>query len=241
LARRGQLLQEEAYEKLLGLAPSEVQVLLKETLEKYTVAGQNLQKLESMHSVQTPKNLSWKIDSSLKKAIQPEEGWLIWRRSQGTLHKASEEFYARIWQIFNQSNGFIIGDKLDRRNRLESRVILSDMTSGEKAFQLRIEYLLNKIAAPEYRYLTMESMMVTASFGRQNPDLYIDDFIVFDILNGHAVRLAFTAAFPELAHSYHDHKADAWTHFYQLSPSEASVFIVKSIMFLLRIVGQNKE
>jgi phosphorylase kinase alpha/beta subunit len=241
LARREQLLQEEAYERLLGLAPSEVQILLESTLEKYTVAGQNLQLLESMHSIKTPKNLSWKVDTSIEKTSPPEEGWLIWRRSQGTLHKAGEEFYTQIWQIFKQSSGFIIGDKLDRRNRLESRVILSDMTSGEKAFQLRIEYLLNKIAAPEYRYLTMEAMLVTASFGKQNPDLYIDDFVVFDILIGHAVRLAFTTEFPELSHTYHDHKADAWTHFYQLSPSEASVFIVKSIMFLLKVVGQTKD
>ena len=34
LARREQLLQEEAYEKLLGLAPSEVQVLLEEYIGK---------------------------------------------------------------------------------------------------------------------------------------------------------------------------------------------------------------
>jgi phosphorylase kinase alpha/beta subunit len=100
---------------------------------------------------------------------------------------------------------------------------------------------LNKIQAPEYRYLTMEAMMVTASFSLQNPDLYIDDFVVFDIINGHAVRLAFTESFPDLAKSYHDYKADAWTHFYQLSPVQTSRFIVKSILFLLKVVAQNKD
>lgn len=241
LARRDDLLQEDAYEKLLGLPPSEVQILLRNILDKYTLAGRNLQKLESMHTQQTSKPLIWNSDSLVSNTEAPEEGWLIWRRSQGTLHIAGEVFYSRVWNIFKQSEGIIIGDKLDRRNRLESRIILSDMTSGEKAFQFRIEYLLNKIQAPEYRYLTMEAMMVTASFSLQNPDLYIDDFVVFDIINGHAVRLAFTESFPDLAKSYHDHKADAWTHFYQLPPVQTSRFIVKSIMFLLKAVAQNKD
>lgn len=241
LAREQKLLQEDAYEKLLALPPSEIQVLLKRILERYTVAGENLQQLESLQGSKTVKPLSWKMENGNQSHAEPEEGWLVWRKSQGTLHKADEQFYSKVYQIFHQCKGIIIGDKLDRRNRLESRVILSDMTSGEKAFQLRIEYLLNKIPAPEYRYLTMESMLVTASFGLQNPDLYIDDFISFDIINGHAVRLAFTAAFPELAHTYHDHKADAWTHFYQLPPAQTSGFIVKSIMFLMKVVAQNRE
>lgn len=241
IARTENLPQEDAYERLLALPPSKVQVLLKKILERYTSAGKNLQRLESLQGTRTSKPLSWNMDSLHFSNSEPEEGWLIWRRSQGTLHKAGEDFYTKVYQIFHQSEGIIIGDKLDRRNRLESRVILSDMTSGEKAFQLRIEYLLNKIPAPEYRYLTMESMLVTASFGLQNPDLYIDDYIVFDIINGHAVRLAFTATFPELANSYHDHKADAWTHFYQLSPAETSRYIGKSIMFLLKVVAQNRE
>ncbi len=241
LARRHHLLQEDAYEKLLGLPPSEVQILLRNIMERYTQAGLNLQKLESMHRLKNGKPLSWKLEPPIAHMDDPEEGWLIWRRSQGTLHIVDEFFYKRVWNVFRQSKGIIIGDKLDRRNRLESRIILSDMTSGEKAFQLRIEYLLNKIQAPEYRFLTMEAMMVTASFGLQNPDLYIDDFVVFDIINGHAVRLAFTEAFPDLSKSYHDYKADAWTHFYQLSPLQTSQFIVKSIMFLLKTAAQGRD
>ncbi|MCB0687204.1 MAG: hypothetical protein KDC53_11785, partial [Saprospiraceae bacterium] len=241
LARREKLPQEDAYERLLALPPSRIQILLKTILQRYTIAGKNLQRLESLQGKSLQKPLSWELDQSDLATEQPEEGWLIWRRIQGTLHKATEDFYTRIYQLFYQAEGIIIGDKLDRRNRLESRVILSDMTSGEKAFQLRIEYLLNKIPAPEYRYLTMESMLVTVSFGLQNPDLYINDYISFDIINGHAVRLAFTSAFPELAHTYHDHKADAWTHFYQLPPAETSGYIVKSIMFLMKVVSQNRD
>jgi phosphorylase kinase alpha/beta subunit len=34
--------------------------------------------------------------------------------------------------------GLIIGDKLERRNRLDSQLILSEMTPGEKNFALRV-------------------------------------------------------------------------------------------------------
>jgi phosphorylase kinase alpha/beta subunit len=211
-------------------------------LGKYHTAGAALQQLESLHSVQkSDQPISYQNNLGLLPAENPEEGWLVWRRSQGVFHKANESFYALTWNLFKQSRGIIIGDKLDRRNRLESRVILADMTPGEKAFELKIEYLLNKIPAPEYRQLTIEAMMVTASFGQQNPDLFIDDFIVFDVINGHAVRLAFTSAFPDLAKNYHDHKADAWTHFYLLPPAETNAFTVKAILFLLRSVPQVKE
>jgi phosphorylase kinase alpha/beta subunit len=234
--------QEDAYEELLKMSPSEVQSLLKDVLKKYDSAGANLQQLESLHSVQKgDQPISYQNRLSEYQPDTPPDGWLVWRRSQGVFHKANESFYASAWSLFKQSQGIIIGDKLDRRNRLESRVILADMTSGEKAFELKIEYLLNKIPAPEYRQLTIEAMMVTSSFGQQNPDLYIDDFISFDIINGHAVRLAFSKAYPILAKNYHDHKADAWTYFYRLPPAETNAFMVKSILFLLRGVTQVKE
>ncbi len=241
LSRKQILQQEEAFEELLKLSPSRIQALIIKILSKYTSAGQNLQKLESMHMVRgETSDLSWHEDETAVKLQTPEEGWLVWRKSQGTFHKANKDFYDAVWTLFGKSKGIIIGDKLDRRNRLESRVILSDMTPDEKAFELKIEYLLNKIDAPEYRQITMEAMQVTALFGEQNPGIYIDDFLVFDIINGHAVRLAFSHEFPDLAHTYHDHKADAWTHFYQLSPSRSSSFMVKSILYLLSSVAQDQ-
>ena len=242
ISRQKNLTQEDAYEELLRYAPSDLQELLKQVLEKYNSAGAHLQQLESLQSVQRgDQPLAYQNQLGIYKLDTPTEGWLVWRRSQGVFHKANDSFYAYAWSIFTQSRGIIIGDKLDRRNRLESRVILADLTPGEKTFELRIEYLLNKISAPEYRQLTIEAIMVTSSFGQQNPDLYIDDFIVFDIINGHAVRLAFSVAFPELAKSYQDHKADAWTHFYRLPPVETNAYIVQAILFLLKAVSQSRE
>ncbi|NND32217.1 MAG: glycosyl hydrolase family 15 [Saprospiraceae bacterium] len=242
IARQKSITQEDGYEELLKLAPSDLQDLLRTVLEKYNSAGVNLQQLESLHGVQKgDKPLSYENNLVVYQVETPGEGWLVWRRSQGVFHKANDSFYAFAWNLFKQSKGIIIGDKLDRRNRLESRIILADLTPGDRAFELRIEYLLNKISAPEYRQLTIESIMVTSSFGLQNPNLFIDDYIVFDIINGHAVRLAFSVAFPDLAKSYQDHKADAWTHFYRLPPIETNGYIVKAIMFLLRSVSQSRE
>lgn len=233
IARQEDITQEEALEKLLSLPPSSIQALLIETLEKYKSAGITLQQLESMHAVGTDEApLSWTSSPSAETEI-PDEGWLLWRRSQGTLHKAEAHFFSQLRNIFKQSKGLIIGDKLDRRNRLESRIILSDMTPGEKAFELKVEYLLNKIQAPEYRQITMEAMMVLAHLAKQNPHVYIDDYVVIDIINGHAVRLAFTENFLDPKENYQDKKAQAWNYFYSLSPGESKDYIAKSVLFLV--------
>jgi len=239
VSRQGDLHQEDAYEELLRMPPSEIQALLKTILEKYTVAGQTLQNLESMQGILTSgAPLSWLEETVFPEPETPAEGWLVWRQSQGTFHIASELFYSKIWTLFKHAQGIIIGDKLDRRNRLESRVILADMTPGEKAFELKVEYLLNKIQAPEYRQVSMETILVSSSFADQNPGLFIDDYITLDVIIGHAVRLAFTEHYPELKQSYQDHKADAWTHFYKLPPSSTSAALVKAMIFLLRTVDQ---
>ena len=48
-----------------------------------------------------------------------------------------------IWEIFRHADAIAIGDKLDRRNRLKSSTVLSDMTPGERAFAMAMEHLLN--------------------------------------------------------------------------------------------------
>ena len=84
--------------------------------------------------------------------------------------------------------GLIIGDKLERRNRLDS-ILVSEMTAIEKNFALRVEHLLNKIEAPEYRQANVEALMELAAIAKNNPDLQIREYIVLDVLIGHAVRL----------------------------------------------------
>ena len=215
----------------MEMAPSEIQQRLEDVLSRYQSAANTLEDLESLHVRQIGKGLTWVNDLNQEQKM-PADGWLQWRRTTGTLSRLDKQFFESIWKLFEHCKGLIIRGKLEKRNRLDSSLILSDMTPGEKAFALRIEHLLNKITAPEYRQLTLEAMTVAARFSEQNPSLYIDDHLVFDVINGHAVRLAFLDAHPSLSDSYHDHKADAWTYFYDLPPRVSTQFLIEALKFL---------
>ncbi len=233
IARENNLHQEDANDALMHMAPSELEQRVKTVLEQYGDIGQVLKKLESIHVKDEGEGLNWVNNLGLESLDTPDEGWMTWRQSTGTLSRLGKQFYKLVWELLQHTDAIIIGDKLDPRNRLESKVILSDMTSGEKAFELRIEHLLNKIPAPEYRQLTMEAMIVLSHFTEQNPDLYIDDHVSFDVVNGHAVRIAFLDYHPELEADYQDHKAEAWTFFYGLPPAETSTYTAKALQYLM--------
>jgi phosphorylase kinase alpha/beta subunit len=124
------------------------------------------------------------------------------------------------------------------------------MTPGEKNFALRIEHLLNKIVAPEYRQLNIEALMVLAELSERNPDLEIAEYIVLDVLIGHAVRLAWLdvelpkptidrfdrSAFEPA--NYERFKSFAWSNFYQSSPHVCGNYIVKSLQFLSQLATE---
>lgn len=233
IAREQNLHQEDANDALMHMAPSELELRVKTVLEQYSDIGQVLKKLESIHVVDDGEGLKWVNNLGLETLETPDEGWMTWRQSTGTLSRLGKQFYKLVWELLEHTDAIIIGDKLDPRNRLESKVVLSDMTSGEKAFELRIEHLLNKIIAPEYRQLTMEALIVLSHFTEQNPDLYIDDHVSFDVINGHAVRIAFLDYHPELEANYQDHKAEAWTFFYGLPPAETSTYTARALQYLM--------
>jgi phosphorylase kinase alpha/beta subunit len=106
------------------------------------------------------------------------------------------------------------------------------MTPGEKNFALQIEHLLNKIVAPEYRQTNIEALMELSAIAERNPDLRIEDYIVLDVLIGHAVRLAFLDKFPDKSDRYDEYKAAAWRSFYETSPYTCASFVVKAFRFL---------
>ncbi len=60
---------------------------------------------------------------------------------------------------------------------------------------LRVEHLLNKVLAPEYRQVNVEKLMALAQMCDHNPNLQVEEYIVLDVLLGHAVRLT--------QHQYH--------------------------------------
>ncbi len=239
VARREKITQEDAFDWLMHQPPSYIQESLKRIMKQYLTAGSILKNLESLNNTFSGKELRFSEASDAPMINSAEDSWMVWRKSIGTINREPDQFYENIWRILERASGIIIGDKLDRRNRLKSSIILSDMTPGEKAFAWRLESLLNKISAPEYRQLTVEALMVISEIAEQNPELRIDDYIVVDVVIGHAVRIAFIDQNPALSDTYQDHKPDAWTQFYARPPQETRHFIVEAIKYLLQY--QNEQ
>jgi len=74
--------------------------------------------------------------------------------------------------------------------------------------------------------------MELAAIASYNPNLQIEEYIVLDVLIGHAVRLAWLKRFPEKADRYDESKAAAWRAFYNTSPRECAIYILKTFRCL---------
>jgi phosphorylase kinase alpha/beta subunit len=87
--------------------------------------------------------------------------------------------------------------------------------------------------------------MALATLSEQNPNLRVAEYIVLDVLIGHAVRLAWLD--PDLPKPlatgkldlreavYAQYKAQAWSNFYETSPQICASYIVKSLQFLSQL------
>lgn len=238
LARETGLKVDEAYDLLLRTPPSEVQARLEAALTRYAEIESLPQDLEHLGVAAEPGELHWNDDLGLSAIPEPTEGWLAWRQFRGVIDRRPPDFYSRTWHAFKHVPGIVIGDKLDRRNRIDSNIVLSDMTPGEQTFALLLEHLLNKVQAPEYRQLNIEALVVVTSFFSQNPDLQITDALSLDAVIGHAVRLLFLKRHPEHASDYDAFKVDAWTSFYASAPADTSAAIAAALRFLLSAPDQ---
>ncbi|MFA3790201.1 glycoside hydrolase family 15 protein [Aliiglaciecola sp. SL4] len=235
IARSENLATDEAYEKLMAMAPSVIQERLEAVLKDYQSLSDLPMKMEKLHAKGISEKLNWQQDLGLEQLSPPKDGWLVWRQHQGIIDRRSASFNKQIWRILHHTTGLVIGNKMDRRNRIDSGVVLSDMTPGETAFALMTEHMLNNIHAAEYRQLTIESLNAMASFFEQNPSLKIDEPIIVDAAIGHAVNLAYLDKFPERANRYSDYKSQAWEYFYTISPQQTTAFIVSALSMLLTV------
>jgi phosphorylase kinase alpha/beta subunit len=224
---------DEAYEILMHMPPSEIQSRLEAVLENYQALADLPQKLETLHAQGNVEKLHWQQNLGLEQLKTPVEGWLAWRQHQGILDRRSAEFLSKIWRILKHTSGLVIGNKMDKRNRISSDLVLSDMTEGEKTFALLIEHMFNNIHAAEFRQLTIETLTALASFFEQNPSLIVEEAIVIDVTIGHAVNLAYVKQFPERQQNYDEYKSHAWERFYQQSPVQSTTFIISALNHLL--------
>jgi phosphorylase kinase alpha/beta subunit len=230
--------QDEAYERLMRSSPFDVKMRVRSCLAGYEGINQKLRQQESLHVKPPEQDINWVVAGEDETEEAPLTGsWQRKRQLDGSAGRVPKDFYPSVWRVMKHCKGVVIGDKLERRNRLDSQPILSEMTPGEKNFALRVEHLLNKIEAPQYRSVNIEALMELAAIAQRNPDLQIEDYIVLDVLIGHAVRLAWLERFPEKANQYDEYKAAAWRAFYNTSPTECASHIVKAFRFLTQ-VGQ---
>ncbi|WP_281258949.1 glycoside hydrolase family 15 protein [Stenomitos frigidus] len=231
--------QDEAYERLMQLSPHEIQIRLQHVLEGYQGLDKALFQQESLPVKQRQMNIEWVVRS--EEAItsndsQPEiDNWWRKRQLDGSLNRVPKEFYPNVWNLLKHCKGLVIGDKLERRNRLDSDLLLAETTPGEKNFALQVEHLLNKMQAPEYRQVNIEALMELAAIADRNPNLQIEDYIVLDVLVGHAVRLAWLDQHPSHRTHYDEHKAAAWRSFYASSPYDCASHVTKALRFLTEL------
>ncbi|BAZ81931.1 MAG: glycoside hydrolase family 15 protein [Sphaerospermopsis kisseleviana] len=234
LAQELGVTQDEAYDHLMQLSPYEVKLRLEKVLTSYSGVSGLLRQQESLHIKQKESDIAWVVQPVISEdeiAVTPEN-WRRFRQAEGAINRVPKDFFKQVWLLMHHCKGLVIGDKLERRNRLESEVMISEMTAGERNFALRIEHLLNKIEAPEYRQVNVEALMELGAIAANNPNLQIQDYIVLDVLIGHAVRLAWLEKNPERGDRYDEDKGLAWPQFYNTSPRDCANYILKALKFL---------
>ncbi|MBE9005040.1 glycoside hydrolase family 15 protein [Fortiea sp. LEGE XX443] len=239
LARELRVTQDEAYEQLMELSPFEIKMRLRQVLTGYTGMSNILRQQESLHVKQKESDIDWVVLPTIAEEIEvPAGGWRRFRQAEGALNRVPKNFFQQVWLLMKHCKGLVIGDKLERRNRLDSELMLSEMTAGEKNFALRVEHLLNKIEASEYRQVNIEALIELGAIASKNPSLQIEEYIVLDVLIGHAVRLAWLDAHPERGDRYDEDKANAWRSFYNTSPQDCANYILKAFRFLTEFVRE---
>lgn len=238
LAREQGLTLDAAFDALLAMPPHRLFARLREILRHMGDEQRRLGRAESLHIAGSPRAVVPVRFDALPDAAQGVGDWLHWRQVQGAIGRLPDGFYPEVWGLMRHCRGLVIGDRYNRKNRLDSEQLLSENTAGERNFALRVEHLLNKIAAPEYRQLVIEALMTLQAILRANPQLRFADDLVMDVLIGHAVRLAWLHEHPADDGRYGEVRELAWEAFYRRPPSEVSMFVTHALEFL---VAQGSE
>ncbi|MDA9682181.1 glycoside hydrolase family 15 protein [bacterium] len=233
LAAERQLSQDEAFEALCSEAPHAISLRLHALLNDVDHARAALQRRELLH---LRGHVQWTVPEPLEERPSGSD-WLQHRMRLGSLQQVPKEFYAGIWSLLHHCRGLLIGDKLERRNRLTSALVL-EKTPGERNFAIQVEHLLSRIEAAEYRQLCTESLLSLMAFTTTNPDMRFEDDIALDVVIGHAVRVGWQSAHPQQdSGTYSQHKAEAWEQFYKASPAQCRQWQIEALRELAEQEG----
>jgi phosphorylase kinase alpha/beta subunit len=226
---------DQAFNKILSLAPYQLSLKVKETLEDYSNTEDQLDLAEMLHYEGDCRDLT---SARFSKSIDPRQhggmsDWYEWRERQGSVGRENNAFFASVWDILHHCKGLMIGEKLNSKNRLDSEETLSQTTAGELSFKLHVNHLLNKIQAPVYRQLTVEALKAMAYIFRENPSLQIDDTLLTEIIIGHAVKISWLHSHPESHEDYEEDLSLAWQTFYRLPPHKVANSVLDALIHLL--------
>jgi phosphorylase kinase alpha/beta subunit len=232
LAAEANLSPSDAFEDLCALPPHAIRRRLRTVLADVEHAKTALQRKEQLHLQGA--RVRWEVPDPLEDL--PRGGcWLQHRLRLGALQRVPRDFYPGIWDLLHHCRGIVIGDKLERRNRLESGPLLNDLTPGERNFAALVEQLLGKIEAPEYRQLCTEALLTLIAFVAANPRVRFEDDLALDVVIGHAVRVGWQQHHPLVSvGEYGQHKAEAWDAFYRSSPAKCRRWQLQALQQLSR-------
>ncbi|OAI18928.1 glycosyl hydrolase family 15 [Methylomonas koyamae] len=226
---------DQAFNDILSLPPHQVATLARETLEDYNNSENQLGQVETLNYEGPQRDLA---AARFPETMDPKdrggaEDWYAWREQQGSVGRENEAFFSGLWSLLHHCKGLMVGEKYNSKRRIDSEMMLAQMTAGEQTFRLHINHILNKIQAPVYRQLSVEALRALASIVKENPDLYIDDTLVTDILIGHAVRISWLQRHPQYRDHYEECVSLAWQAFYQLPPHAVANAILDALIHLL--------
>lgn len=233
---------DQAFNDILFLSPYQLSQKVRETLADYSNTESQLSQVEALNHEGDCADLG---QARFSKAMDAQDhvgnaDWYDWRERQGSVGRENDAFFASVWTILHHCSGLMIGEKLNSKRRLDSEIILSQMTSGEQSFKIHVSHLLNKIQSPVYRQLTVEAIKAIASIFHTN-SVYINDTLVTDVIIGHAVRICWLQAHPLHHDHYEEHVSIAWQAFYQLPPHRVANGILDALVHLLNNNSLPKE
>lgn len=159
---------------------------------------------------------------------QPDGGWLAWRRRKGVVGSLTQSFCASVWELLRRCDGLVVGCASEQHNRLDSEAVRADMSALEADFCWRLELLLGRIQAPEYRQVCIEALQVLAAIVAVNPRLRLTGDLHLDAVIEGAVRWHWIAHGGELANAAAA-SADAWLAFESSPPHELASAIMAAV------------
>ena len=235
ISRQQKTPQHESMNYIMELKPHDLLSRLREVLQSYQGMASAMANVESLTTQSGQDDLCW-VQFSVENDptdIRDAEGWCWWREHHGVVTRIDESFFSGVWFLLGQCKGLIIGDRFDPTNCLDSSLIQSQMTAGEKTFAVIVDRLLHKIQAPEYLHLNMEALAALVAIMQANPSLRIDSYLILDSLIGYAVRLAWLDMHPDHTTVYNEKRNEAWASFYRTPVHQVGNSVMAALAYLL--------